>query len=111
MWTATKLLQIHPYKITVAPEIKHADYEKRVRFYNWFISHVDDGLFDPKPTFFTDEANSNLLGYFNSQNYSENFHVLIQLLHYDKNTGVWCDVSPNCIIGTDILYEGVLNMH
>jgi hypothetical protein len=57
VWTATKLLQIHPYKITVAPEIKHADYEKRVRFYNWFISHVDDGLFDPKLTFFTDEAN------------------------------------------------------
>jgi hypothetical protein len=37
-WKATnKLLHIRPYKITVAPEIKHVDYEKCVRFCNWFI--------------------------------------------------------------------------
>jgi hypothetical protein len=28
-WTATKLLHIHPYKITVVPEIKPVDYKKR----------------------------------------------------------------------------------
>jgi hypothetical protein len=61
-WTATKLLHIRPYKITVVPEIKLVDYE-RVRFCNWFIYHVHDGLFDPKLTFFTDEANFNLSGY------------------------------------------------
>jgi hypothetical protein len=27
-WTATKLLHIRPYKITVVPEIKPVDYEK-----------------------------------------------------------------------------------
>jgi hypothetical protein len=50
-WTATKLSHIRPYKITVVPEIKPLDYEKRV-------------------TFFTDEANFNLLGYVNSPNNS-----------------------------------------
>jgi hypothetical protein len=39
-WTATKLLHICPYKITVVPEIKPVDYEKRVRFCNWFINHI-----------------------------------------------------------------------
>jgi hypothetical protein len=33
------------------PEIKPADYEKGVRFCNWFISHVHDELIDPKMTF------------------------------------------------------------
>jgi hypothetical protein len=39
-WTETKLLHIHPYKITVVPEIKPMDYEKRVRFCNWFINRA-----------------------------------------------------------------------
>jgi hypothetical protein len=59
-WTATELLHIHLYKITVL-EIKPVDYEKRVRFCNWFISHVHD-LPDPKLTFFTKEATFNLSG-------------------------------------------------
>jgi hypothetical protein len=41
--------------MTVVPKIKPVDYEKRVRFCNWFINHVHDGLLDPKLTFFTDE--------------------------------------------------------
>jgi hypothetical protein len=48
-WTATELLHIRAYKITVVPEIKPVDYEKRVRFCNWFTNHVHDGLLDPKP--------------------------------------------------------------
>jgi hypothetical protein len=44
--TATKLLHIRPYKITVAPEIKSVDYEQRVRFCTCFISQVNDGLLD-----------------------------------------------------------------
>jgi hypothetical protein len=44
VWTATKLLHIHPYKITVVPEIEPMDYEKRVRLCNWFINHVHDGF-------------------------------------------------------------------
>jgi hypothetical protein len=46
--------------MTVVPEIKPVDYGKRVRFCNWFISHVHDGLLDIKQMFFTDEANFNL---------------------------------------------------
>jgi hypothetical protein len=67
-WTATKLLHICQYKITVVPEIKPVDYEKRARFCNWFIDHMHDGLPDRKLTFFTDEASFNLSGYVNSQN-------------------------------------------
>jgi hypothetical protein len=47
VWTATKLLHIRRYKITVVPEIKPVDYEKRVRFCNWLINHVHDRLLDP----------------------------------------------------------------
>jgi hypothetical protein len=54
--------------MTVVPEIEPVDYEKRVRFCNWFISHVHDGLLDPKLTFSTDEANFDLSGYVNAQN-------------------------------------------
>jgi hypothetical protein len=32
--TATRLLHIRPYKITVLPEINPVDYEKRVGFFN-----------------------------------------------------------------------------
>jgi hypothetical protein len=32
VWEATKLLHIHPYKITVVPEIKPVEYEKREVF-------------------------------------------------------------------------------
>jgi hypothetical protein len=52
-WKATKLLHIRLYKITVVPEIKPVEFEKRARFCNWFISHVHDGLIDPRLTFFT----------------------------------------------------------
>jgi hypothetical protein len=45
------------------PKIKPVDYEKRARFCNWFISHVNDGLPDPKLTLFTYEADFNLSGY------------------------------------------------
>jgi hypothetical protein len=60
-WTATKLLHIRPYKITVVPEIEPVNYEKKERFCNWFISQqVHDGLLNNKLLFFTDEANFNL---------------------------------------------------
>jgi hypothetical protein len=42
-WTATKLLHIRPYKITVVLEIKPVDYEKRVRFCEYL--HVIETLF------------------------------------------------------------------
>jgi hypothetical protein len=31
-WTATKLVHIRPYKITVTPEMKPVDYEEERRF-------------------------------------------------------------------------------
>jgi hypothetical protein len=83
-----------------------------MKFCNWFINHVHDGLLDPKPTFFTDEDNFNLSEYVNSQNNryfsSENPHALIQLPLYDKEIGSWCAISINCIIEF-IFYEGTLD--
>jgi hypothetical protein len=43
-WTATKLLDIRPYKITFVPEIKPVDYQERVSYCNRFINYVHDGL-------------------------------------------------------------------
>jgi hypothetical protein len=96
-------LHIRRYKITVVPEIKLVDYEKRVRFCNWFIDHVHDELLDLKLTFFTHETNCNLSGYVNSQNNrhwsSENPHALIQLPPYDQNVDVLRAINANHIIG------------
>jgi hypothetical protein len=39
-WKATKLLHIHLYKITIVPEIKRVDYEKRLRFWDLFIARA-----------------------------------------------------------------------
>jgi hypothetical protein len=69
-WTATELLHIRPYKITVVSEIKPGLWimkkKKKTRSCNLFINHVHEGLLDHKLTLFTDEANCNPSGYVNS---------------------------------------------
>jgi hypothetical protein len=87
MWTASNRLHIHLCKITVVPEIKPVDYEKRVGFCKWFIGHVHDRLLEPKLTFFTDEINFNLSGYVNSQNNRYWSSNNSQIFLYDQNVG------------------------
>jgi hypothetical protein len=73
---------------------------------------VNDGLLEPKLTFLTDEANSNLSGCVNSQNNrcwsSEHPHALIQLPLYNQTVGVWCAIRATRITGPTF-YEGTLD--
>jgi hypothetical protein len=75
----------------------------RVSSCNSFVSHIRDGLFDPKLTFFTDDANSYLLKYVNSRNNrswnSKNPHTLINFPLYVQKIGVWCAIGTNFIEG------------
>jgi hypothetical protein len=63
--TASKQLHIFPYKISVVP-LNLCIMRKEWGFVIG-LCHVHDRLIDPKWTFFTDEANLNLLGYVNSK--------------------------------------------
>jgi hypothetical protein len=81
-WITTKLLHIHPYKITVVLEIKPVDYEKRERFCNWHITHMHDGFINPKLTFYKMRRLILIFQDVNSEQQvseCENPHALMQL--------------------------------
>jgi hypothetical protein len=43
-FTATKLIKFHPYKITVVHELKQPDYAAKIRFCNWLLQNMHDGI-------------------------------------------------------------------
>jgi hypothetical protein len=50
-------LNLFPYKVTAAQELKPADHEKRIRYCEWFINFIQRKTVDILDvTFFTDEA-------------------------------------------------------
>jgi hypothetical protein len=51
---ATKLIKFRPYKIRVVHELKQQDYAARIRFFNWLLQNVHDGIVDPQLLFMTD---------------------------------------------------------
>ncbi|KAJ4430119.1 hypothetical protein ANN_22329 [Periplaneta americana] len=94
---ATKLLHIKPYRFTWAHCLKPADPAIRVRYCEWYLASLNDGLFDPQLVFFSDEAWFHLNGRVNSRNSrywcAENPNGVYEVPHYDRKIGVWCAVS------------------
>lgn len=64
----TKILNFHPYRVSVVHELLESDFEKRVEYCKWFQEFIKiEEILDT--TFFTDEAWFHLSGYVNSQNF------------------------------------------
>ncbi len=62
-------LKLHPCHVSVRQELKEANYEKRVRFCNWFLHFMRRGLGLLDEVFLSDKAWVHLSGYVNAQNY------------------------------------------
>ena len=99
----TKLLNLHPYKVSVVQELKLPDYGKRVNFCNWMLDVIENRPHVFESVFFSDEAYFHLSGYVNSQNYrtrsTENPHQFHQTPLYPQKIGVWCAISRTRIVG------------
>jgi hypothetical protein len=98
---ATILVKFRSYE--VVHELKPVDAPQRIRFCNWTLKNVHDGLVDPQLLFITDEASFHLSGYVNSQNTriwsGQNTHAVHQTPLHDIKIGVWCALSARGIIG------------
>jgi hypothetical protein len=53
---ATKFIKFRPYRVRVLHELKTVDAPQRIRFCNWMLKNMHDGLVDPQLLFITDEA-------------------------------------------------------
>jgi hypothetical protein len=109
---ASKVIKFRPHRVRVVHELKPADAPQTIRFCNWMLKNVYDGLVDPQLLFITDEAYFHLSGYVNIQNTRiwsvENPHSVHQIPLHDIKIGVWCAVSARRIVGP-ILYHEIMN--
>jgi hypothetical protein len=109
--TAVRLIKFRPYKVRFVHELKPVDAPQRIRFCNWMLKNMHDGLVDPQLLFITDEAYFHLSGYVNSQNTRirsvENPYTVHQTPLHDIKIGVWCAVSARRIIGPLFYHETV----
>jgi hypothetical protein len=108
---AAKKLKLHPYRVSVIHELKPADYNKRVKYCEWFLKFIEnDSVLNY--TFFTDEAWFHLSGYINSQNTrvwaTKNLHEFLESPLHSLKIGVWCAISRKRIIGP-IFFKNIIN--
>jgi hypothetical protein len=85
-----KLLHVRAYHFSCVQELTELDKDKRIAYYRWFQSFVDNhGIVDLDRVFITDEAWFHLSGYVNRQNSSirsaHNPHVTYNALALSEN--------------------------
>ncbi len=102
VYSATKLLKLHPYRVNVVQELSPSDCPKRIAFCKWILRFTNR-VADFDYFFFSDEAWFTLDGYVNSQNYrvwsASNPHAYIDKSLHPPKIGVWCAVSRRRIVG------------
>jgi hypothetical protein len=85
-------LHLKHYRVSCVQELRPADKEKRVKYYEWFLKKIVDGELDPTLYFMSDEAWFHLSWHVNSQNTrywsAENPHNFHQVPLQDQKTGV-----------------------
>ena len=110
--TATKLLKLKPYRVSIVQELRPPDNVSRVNFCNWVLQNIVDGIVDPQLIIFSDEAWFHLRGHVCSQNNrywsTENPRIIHEVPLHDAKIGVWCAVSAKRIIGP-IFFEDTIN--
>lgn len=117
---ATKMLNLHPYRVSVLQELKVTDCRKRIEFCKWLLHLSRDNVGVFNNFFFSDEAWVQLDGYINSQNYrtwsTENPHMYREMGLHPPKLGIWCAISRKRIVGpifftriiTSEIYQGII---
>jgi hypothetical protein len=108
---ATKILNLHPYRVHVMHELKEPDKEKRLQYCRWFKHFIRGGIDISDKVFYGDEAWFLRSGYINSQNNricsAENPHVFHDRPLHSLKDGLWCSVSRRRIIGPIFFSETI----
>jgi len=104
-------LGLKPYRRQIVHELEPADYEKRVKFANWFLSLPSNAI---NFIIFSDEAWFTLKEPENQQNnrlWLKSKPIdAIELPLHDEKIMVWCAISVNRIFGP-YFYEETINQN
>ena len=96
---ATKILELHPYKMKIVQSLKPPDYEKRIRFAKWLLSVRNIEYF----FIATDEAYFHLDGAVNNHNFriwgDSDPEMTLERQLFPKKVLVWCAIPSNKIFG------------
>jgi hypothetical protein len=94
-------------------ECKPIDCPERIRFCNWILKNVHDGLIVSRLLFITDKACFQSSSYVNSQNAriwsDKNPHAVHQILLCDIKIGVRCAINARRIV-SPIFYCETVNL-
>ena len=105
---ARGILQLFPYKIKILHQLKPLDFEKRIKFANWFLSVENiENIFVA-----SDEAYFHMNGAVNNHNFriwsdSKPEMAIEQPLRPDKVL-VWCAVCSSRVVGP-FFFDGTVN--